>query len=311
MVSAVVIIILAVTNVWSYTNLNTLQTQINSLNNTYQDYVKTHSYSNSEYVALQSQMDQLQDQIESLNNTVVLLNEEMENLNQNYISLSRNYTSLLAERNSLLQNYTKLIEVYQCLLSHCSSFEVLSLMINPNEVEEGDSVNISVVVKNIGGIKGSYTITLKLNGTIEKTQDVIIEGYESLNVSFLVTKTDVGTYNVDVNGLIGTFTVKKSPWCEIGVPYKAPDGLTVTLNSLTIIEKTGSYQYAITCTLKNENPDKKIDEGSFKMYYKDALGGLPQYGFFGVLFPGDTITRSYTFEELKSKPFNVLEYLHG
>jgi len=99
-------------------------------------------------------------------------------------------------------------------------------------------------------------------------------------------------------------------WCEIGVPYRAVDGLTVTLHSFVIVEKTGSYQYIIEYTLENKNPDEKILEGAFKMYYKDTTGGLPQYGFFDYLFPGDTITRSYTFEELKSKPFDVLEYHH-
>ena len=99
-------------------------------------------------------------------------------------------------------------------------------------------------------------------------------------------------------------------WCEIGVSYRAVDGLTVTLNSFTLVEKTGSYQYTIIYTLKNENLDLKIDEGFFKMYYRDSGGGLPQYGFFGELFPNDTVTKSYTFEELKSQPFDVLEYHH-
>jgi len=101
-----------------------------------------------------------------------------------------------------------------------------------------------------------------------------------------------------------------SGWCEIGVPYRAVDGLTVTLNDFTVIEKTGSYQYIINYTLKNENLDISITEGAFKMYYKDSSGGLPQYGFFNDLFPEDTITKSYTFEELKSKTFDVLEYHH-
>ena len=96
-------------------------------------------------------------------------------------------------------------------------------------------------------------------------------------------------------------------WCEIGVPYRAVNNLTVTLNIFTIVEKIGSYQYIITYTLENENMFS-IDEGSFKMYYEHSSGGLPQSGFFNTLFPGDIIIRSYTFEELKSAPFNVLEY---
>ncbi|XHH08170.1 MAG: hypothetical protein ACFCUE_11430 [Candidatus Bathyarchaeia archaeon] len=97
-------------------------------------------------------------------------------------------------------------------------------------------------------------------------------------------------------------------YLQIGVPYKASDNLTVTLTSLNVIETDGSYQYKITYTLKNENPDTEIGEGQFKAYYADGAGGLPQYGFFGSLFYGQSINRSYTFEELKSKPFGSIAY---
>ena len=99
-----------------------------------------------------------------------------------------------------------------------------------------------------------------------------------------------------------------SSYREIGVPYEANNNLTVTLNSLTIVEKTGSYQYVINYTLKNETPDSEIGEGAFKIYYKDAPDGTPQYGFFESLFPDDSITRTYTFEELKTDHVDVLAY---
>lgn len=111
--------------------------------------------------------------------------------------------------------------------------------------------------------------------------------------------------------LTANFKVRRAPinWSEIGVPYEAADGLTVTLQSFDIVEKTGSYQYIITYTLTNEI-DSAIDEGQFKLYYEDEPGGLPQYGFFGRLFPGDELTRSYTFEEEKHITFGVLAYHH-
>jgi len=125
----------------------------------------------------------------------------------------------------------------------------------------------------------------------------------SYNVKLTVTDNEGAT-----SSTIKTITLTKAiTFCKIGVPYIADDGLTVTLNSLIITEKTGSYRYTINYTLTN-NTDKAIEEGTFKMYYKDSNGGLPQYGFFGKLFPGDTKNRTYTFEELKSKPFDVLEY---
>ena len=91
-------------------------------------------------------------------------------------------------------------------------------------------------------------------------------------------------------------------YLEIGVPYTAEDGLTVTLNSLTIVEQTGSYEYQINYTLTNNTSDQQIDEGTW------GLDNLNQYGFFGTLFPGDTLTRSYTFEDLKSSIHSVLFY---
>jgi hypothetical protein len=76
LIPTVLIVILVVSNVWSYTTLqnqidtfnneknnlqshvSTLQSQMNSLNTTYQDYISTHIYSNSEYDALQYQIAQ-------------------------------------------------------------------------------------------------------------------------------------------------------------------------------------------------------------------------------------------------------------
>ena len=87
LVPAVLVVILVVSNVWSYTTLqnqidtlsneknnlqghvSTLQSQMESLNITYQDYVSTHIYSNSEY-------DALQDQIAKINETLTLFEKQ-------------------------------------------------------------------------------------------------------------------------------------------------------------------------------------------------------------------------------------------
>jgi len=95
---------------------------------------------------------------------------------------------------------------------------------------------------------------------------------------------------------------------ELNIDYKATDNLSVKMNSITVEEKTGSYIYTINYTLTNNTSDEKIDEGSFKAFYKDKDGGLPQYGGFGSLFPGDTKSRSYSFETLKSEPFGTISY---
>ena len=125
-----------------------------------------------------------------------------------------------------------------------------------------------------------------------------------------LTVTDNDGATDSTSQTIETFTPPHTSNCQIGTSYLASDGLTVTLHSCVVVEKSGSYEYSIDYTLTNNTPDQAIDEGSFKMYYANETGGLPQYGFFGKLFPGDTMDRTYTFEELKSKPFDLLEYHH-
>jgi hypothetical protein len=97
---------------------------------------------------------------------------------------------------------------------------------------------------------------------------------------------------------------------ELEKPYLAADGLTVILHDFSVVEKSGSYQYSILYTLQNNTVDQKIGEGTFKLFRADGEGGVQQYGFFDYLFPGDSRTRAYYFEELKSDIFVLLQYHH-
>jgi hypothetical protein len=110
---------------------------------------------------------------------------------------------------------------------------------------------------------------------------------------------------VSMTGLGANASGKKNQ--EIGVPAISAKGLTVTVNSMDVIEKTGSIQVAITYTLTNNTASKKLDEGSFKLFFKRGKGE-PQYGGFNYLFPGDTLTRSYTWEFKKKKKPRVIEF---
>lgn len=94
---------------------------------------------------------------------------------------------------------------------------------------------------------------------------------------------------------------------SVNVPEVADDGATVTINSIQLVEKTGSNQLTISYQLLNATSDKKLEEGSFKLFFSDN-SALPQYGGFGYLFPADVTTRSYTWEFLKSQTPTVIEY---
>lgn len=96
----------------------------------------------------------------------------------------------------------------------------------------------------------------------------------------------------------------------VGVPVTASSGLSVTLNSLTIVPKSGSTQLVISYSQRNNTVDKKIDEGSFKLFFTDGTSE-PQYGFFNSFFPGDGNTRSYTWEWINGKEPWLIEWEAG
>jgi len=101
------------------------------------------------------------------------------------------------------------------------SFMVVSVVVPPEpaafsvsylsgprlEVEPGESVTITVLVANIGGESGSYTVVLKVDGVKEAEERVTIAAGESQDVSFSVTREEAGSYTVAVDGWSGSFTV--------------------------------------------------------------------------------------------------------
>jgi len=89
-----------------------------------------------------------------------------------------------------------------------AEFKVSNLMINPTEVIAGEAVEISVTVTNVGKQSGEYSVTLTINGVVEDVKTVSLAAGESKLVTFSVAKDAAGIYNVDVNGLLGSFRVE-------------------------------------------------------------------------------------------------------
>jgi len=102
-----------------------------------------------------------------------------------------------------------------------AAFSLHSLVISPTEVNPGEEVKISVSVANNGGIEGSYTVVLKINGVKEAEKSVIVAAGSSQTASFSVSKEEAGSYSVTVDGLSGSFTVI-APLVPAPAPPVAP-----------------------------------------------------------------------------------------
>jgi len=92
-----------------------------------------------------------------------------------------------------------------------AAFAANKLSISPSEVDIGEPVTITMLIINAGDGAGSYTVTIKINGLVEATEDVILNVGASKEVTFSTTKDAAGTYSVEVDGLRDSFTVKKKP----------------------------------------------------------------------------------------------------
>jgi len=111
-----------------------------------------------------------------------------------------------------------------------AAFTASGLTIDPSSVKAGGTVTISVECSNEGSRSGSHTITLKIDGEFEGEKTVTLDPDESTTVSFEVSATEEGSYSVDVNGLTGSYEVKKAQTGIPGFPIEAIiAGLTIVL----------------------------------------------------------------------------------
>jgi uncharacterized beta-barrel protein YwiB (DUF1934 family) len=101
-----------------------------------------------------------------------------------------------------------------------AQFVLQNLAVNPSNVTSGGNVTISVDVLNSGEVKGSYTVTLKINSAVEKTEDITLAGGDSTTVSFTAAKDAAGKYQIEAGDLSAEFTVSSPAamvsWSLIG-----------------------------------------------------------------------------------------------
>ena len=115
-----------------------------------------------------------------------------------------------------------------------------NLSIVPAVAKINETINISVNATNVGDLPGTFTVTLKLNGVLVNSKTVSLKGGESTVVTFQVISDKAGTFDVEVNGLKGIFTVKQAqlPWASFAIIF----AVVVIAASIIIIMFTKKYR---------------------------------------------------------------------
>ena len=91
------------------------------------------------------------------------------------------------------------------------AFEVSSFDIRPSQATIGETITIVIEVTNTGGIKGSYTPKLTVDGIIKAVREIALDPGESKTVSFELTALSLGEYQVEINGLTGELSIVSPP----------------------------------------------------------------------------------------------------
>jgi len=100
---------------------------------------------------------------------------------------------------------------FEVIPKKLAEFEVSDLTVTPSEILVGETATISVTVKNVGELEGSYNVTLTINGVVESIKTITLAGGESTEVKFEATRKTAGTYQLEVNGLTKTLEVREAP----------------------------------------------------------------------------------------------------
>jgi hypothetical protein len=110
------------------------------------------------------------------------------------------------------------------------SFTVSNLTIGQSVSVDQAMVFVSVDIVNTGVAGDLCTLTLKVNGIVTETKDITLAGGAVGIVSFVLTNQSAGAYNVEVNGLTGSYEISPPPVTEPAITTAA---LTTTASLIT------------------------------------------------------------------------------
>ena len=123
-----------------------------------------------------------------------------------------------------------------------TTFAFSELLIIPKEAAIGEEVTISALITNTGNFTGSYKATLMIDNAIAASKEVTLEVGANEEINFTVVKRAAGTYTVTIDGLSGTFSVKRPDFTlsKLSItPEEAAIGEEVTISAL--VTNTGSF----------------------------------------------------------------------
>jgi hypothetical protein len=81
------------------------------------------------------------------------------------------------------------------------------LKLNMEQANPGEEIVVTALLSNTGGSAGNYIAEIKINGTAEQAEKLVLPPGVNYNLAFKIIKNDPGTYTVAIGDLTTQFTV--------------------------------------------------------------------------------------------------------
>ena len=85
---------------------------------------------------------------------------------------------------------------------------VRDLKIIPNRAKPSGIINVFAEATNNGPTTGSFSLVLKVRDIVEAVKEITLSPGQSQKVAFRILRDKPGVYDVDLEGLKGSFTVE-------------------------------------------------------------------------------------------------------
>jgi hypothetical protein len=89
-----------------------------------------------------------------------------------------------------------------------SPIEFSNLTVQPVQAAPGDDIRVQAEVSNVSEERSILSVSLSLDGVVEATEILTLEGGATETVTFLVSMDTAGTYEVAIGNLSQEFTVE-------------------------------------------------------------------------------------------------------
>ena len=96
-----------------------------------------------------------------------------------------------------------------CQPVDASNFDVLSLDITPNKVNENDKFTVRAVINNGGNSEVTYVVPVMVDGVADDRTDVTLAPGKSQEVKFTLHRASVGTYEIRIGSKSASVFVEK------------------------------------------------------------------------------------------------------